>query len=102
MKFLEPALVAQTLNKTPRSSLRVLIDKEGPTELVQHFDYIGSLHRRKGAAGHITDMVWVYCTPWPIPATRRRGSFTCSKMIFTCHRGAYRKGGWGRGMDERT
>ncbi len=35
----------------------------GPTELVQHFAYRGSLHRRKGATRHIFNMVWLYRSP---------------------------------------
>ncbi len=43
----------------------------GPPELVQHFRlYRGSSHRRKSAAWHKFDMVWLYRSP--IPVGRRR------------------------------
>ncbi len=47
----------------------------GPTELVQHFAYRGSSHRRKSAVRHITDMLWLYRSHIPVG---RRGQFTCS------------------------
>ncbi len=39
----------------------------GPADLVQHFAYRRSSHRRKGAASHVLDMVWLS----PIPVWRR-------------------------------
>jgi hypothetical protein len=37
----------------------------GPTEIVQHSAYRGSLHFRKGATSHIIDMIWLYRSPIP-------------------------------------
>ncbi len=46
----------------PGINFRILIDIEGPNELVQHFAYSGSSHQRKSAARHIPDMVWLHPT----------------------------------------
>jgi hypothetical protein len=35
----------------------------GPTEFVPHFAHKGSSQRRKGAASHIIDMVWLHRSP---------------------------------------
>ncbi len=43
--------------------LRVMIDTERPTEIVQHFAYRGSSHRRKGSGCHIIDMFWLNLDP---------------------------------------
>ncbi len=85
---------------------------KGPTQLVQHFAYSGSSHRRKSAVRHIIDMVcWLYCSPipegrkgvfylleWFLPAfaaPRRRGRSPHSqhpkrprqKLVFFCKLG---------------
>jgi hypothetical protein len=44
--------------------------------LIQHFAYRRSSRRRKGAARHIIDMVWLYRSP--IPVGRRVVLFTSS------------------------
>ncbi len=38
----------------------------GPTELVHHFAFRGSSHRRKGAARRIIDLVYLYRSPIPV------------------------------------
>ncbi len=59
----------------------------GPTDLVQHFAYRGSLHRRMTAA--LIYMVVQYRSPNPVG---RRVFFTCSNY-YACLRGVSRGGG---------
>jgi hypothetical protein len=40
--------------------------KKNATEQVQHSAYRASSLRRKGAASHIIDMVWLYCSTIPV------------------------------------
>ncbi len=68
----------------PVHALRVKIDR-GPTELVQHSAYRRNSHRRKGAAIHIIDMVWLYRLSTPVG---RRGGILLVQMKTTCLRGA--------------
>ncbi len=65
---------------------RVMTDVErARAELVLHFAYRGSIHRRKGAARHIINMVWLYRSPIPV----RKSSTLLVQMIFSClHRTA--------------
>ncbi len=62
------SLHQSTLQGQGDTSQKLLIDStscRGCTELVQHFAYRGSSHRRKGAARHVIDMVWLYRSPIP-------------------------------------
>ncbi len=43
-----------------RWTLRVMIETETPTELIQHYVYGRSSHRRNVASSHIINMVWLY------------------------------------------
>ncbi len=85
--------------------LRVIIDKRGPSELVQQFANRGSSHRRKSAGMHIFDMVGYIArlSQWV-----GGGYFTCSN-VFACLRGARGRGsapcarewrGGGRSIEE--
>ncbi len=49
----------------------------GPTELVPHFAYRGSLHRHMGAARHIIDMVWLCRSPIPAGYFTFSNDFSC-------------------------
>ncbi len=46
--------------------LRVMIDIEGTLSLFSTFAHRGSSHRRKSAAWHKFDMVWLYRSPIPV------------------------------------
>jgi hypothetical protein len=52
----------------------------GPSELFRH--------RRKGAAWHTVDMVWLYRSPFPVG-----GGFTCSNYFYLSSRHLERGGG---------
>ena len=71
----------------PQNKRRLPLRFGGQTELVQHFAYRGNLQRRKGAASHIIDMVWLYHLLIP---EGRRGVFYLYKIISTFFRGVYR------------
>ncbi len=68
--------------------LILMIDiHSGPTELVPHFAHRGSSQRRKGAASHIIDMVWLHRSPiWG------GGVLLLFQMKTTCLRGASGRG----------
>jgi hypothetical protein len=61
-----------------------MIATEGPPDLVQHSAYRGDSHRRRGAASHISDMVWPYRPP--IPMWRGGGYFTYSNEDYLLSR----------------
>jgi hypothetical protein len=54
--------------------------------LIYHFAYRGSLHRRKRAATHVIEMVWLYRSP--ILVGRNRYRILPVQLISTCIRGA--------------
>ncbi len=64
----------------------------GLTELVQHFASRRSSHRRKGAARHIIDMVWLIAG---LSHGGEGGGIVILpvQIVSTCLRGAYRKRG---------
>ncbi len=47
-------------------ALRVIINIEGPTDLVQHFAYRGSSYQRNVASSHVFNLVWLYRSPTPV------------------------------------
>ncbi len=60
----QPTYIQYSLDEFQARSLGVMIDiRRRPTVLVQHFNYRGFSHRRKGAAIHIIYMVWLYRSP---------------------------------------
>jgi len=63
--------------------LRLMIDLEGPLSWFGTFAYRGSLHRRKSAAWHRFDMVWLFCSPIPVGG----GGILLVQMVSTCRRG---------------
>jgi hypothetical protein len=70
----------------------------GPTELVQHFAYMGSSHRRKVAARHIIDLTWLCHSPIPVTWG---GYFTCSNDFYLPSRHPKKKGEAGRRVTKR-
>jgi hypothetical protein len=67
----------------------VMIDVEGPLSQFSTFADRGSWHRRKSAAWHKFDMVWLYWLPIPVG---RRGVFYSFKWFLPAF-AALREGG---------
>jgi hypothetical protein len=60
----------------------------GPTELVQHFAYRQSSHRRQGATSHKINMVWIH-------SGGAKGGILLIQLISMCLHGAKTRGGGG-------
>ncbi len=63
----------------------------GPTELVQHFAYRQSSHRRQGATSHKINMVWIH-------PGGEKGGILLIQLISMCLHAALRRRGGGEGV----